>query len=314
MLGTWDLKVELHIPDKPHLTANFKLTVGTKGISFVSGTSGMEEESDLSKETNIVKLTAEEEKLVEVQTVPAVRRKLVKEIRTVGTVAYDPELYVAQEEFIGALKLNDEELVETARQRLRILGMSDEQIAKLEAEGEPQASLLLPKDKVWVYANFYESDAEWLRKGQEVKIKALAAPEIDFSGKVVAIEPIVKELTRTLQARIEVDNSKLLLKPNMYVDVYLKAALPGEPLAVPSEAVLDTGVRKLVYVAKGKGIYVGREVKVGPEASGYYSVFAGILPGEKVVLKANFLIDSQSKLTGGASALYGSAAKEVHKH
>lgn len=270
-------------------------------------------EVDLSKETNIVRLSEEEEKIIGVQAEPAARRKLAKEIRTVGIVAYDPDLYVAQEEFVGALKLNDADLVETSRKRLRILGMSEEQIAGLERSGEPQSNLLLPEGKVWVYANFYEYEAAWLKEGARVAVRSTADPAEEYPGRVAALEPIVKGETRTIQAKIEVDNPKLALKPNMYVDVYLKAELPAA-LAVPSEAVLDTGIRKLVYVDKGEGIYVGREVKTGPEASGYIPILAGVSPGEKVVSKANFLIDSQSKLTGGASALYGGAAKEVNRH
>lgn len=317
MLGSWDLKGELHLPGKPHLVAVFKLTTGTKGVLFISGASGMKGEMDLFEETNIVKLTEAEEKIIGVQTEPAARRKLVKEIRAVGKVAYDPDLYVAQEEFIGALKLNDENLAETARQRLRILGMGMKEIGALAAAGKPYSNLLLPEGKVWVYADFYESELTWLKEGQKVVVKTSSAPELDFKGEVFSIDPIVDEMARTLRARIEVDNLKLTLKPNMYVEVYLKSEFPRAVLAVPSEAVLDTGVRKLVYVYRGKGRYAGREVKVGVEAAGYYPVLAGIAPGERVVSRANFLIDSQSRLAGGASALYGSAAKEMkteHKH
>ncbi len=313
MLGTWDLRVEAHIQGKPHLAADYKITTGTKGITYVSGSSAAKGEIDLSKETNVVKLSPDEEKMVGVRTEPAARRKLAKEIRTVGIVAYDPDLYVAQEEFIGALKLNDTGLAEASKKRLQILGMSEEQIAELEKSGKPQSNLLLPEGKVWVYANFYEYEAAWLKEGAGAAVRATVDPAEEYSGKISALEPIVKNETRTIQAKIEVDNPKLALKPNMYVDVYLRAELPAA-LAVPSEAVLDTGIRKLVYVDKGDGIYVGREVKIGPEASGYIPILAGISPGDKVVSKANFLIDSQSKLTGGASALYGGAAKEVHQH
>jgi hypothetical protein len=78
-------------------------------------------------------------------------------------------------------------------------------------------------------------------------------------------------------------------------------------LAIPATAVLDTGIRKIVYIDKGNGQYVGKEVTLGPKAGDYYPVLEGLEEGDRVVTSANFLIDSQSQLTGGASALYGGA-------
>ncbi|MBI5700176.1 efflux RND transporter periplasmic adaptor subunit [Candidatus Saganbacteria bacterium] len=300
MGGTWDLRVELHIEGQPHLVADFKVTTGTKGISFISSRAE-------KMETNVVKLSTDEEKIIGVLTEPAKIRRLVKEIRAVGQVAYDPELFVAQQEFVGAADLKDEGLLAAAKNRLRILGMGEEQIAELEKSGTPQSSLILPEDKVWVYADFYEYEAQWLKAGLEAKIVSPASPGEEYAGRVGAIEPLLKDETRTLRARIETDDPNLSLKPKMYVDVYLKAELPGAYVAVPSEAVLDTGMRKLVYVDLGGGNYSGREVKTGPEASGYVPILEGIKAGEKVVSRANFLIDSQSKLVGGA-------AQEGHQH
>lgn len=301
-------------PMNPQVTSKtpMKDEMGMDYVPVYAVPAGRQEEETTNEGITI---SPEEQKIIGVETEPATLRKLVKEIRTVGTVAYDPDLFVAQEEFVGAIKLDDQDLIEAAKKRLRILGMSEKQIAGLEKEDKPQSSLLLPEGKAWVYANFYEYEIEWLKEGQNATVKSIAYPADEFSGQVLALEPIVKGETRTIQARIEVNNSSLKLKPQMYVDVYLKAELPTAMLAVPSEAVLDTGIRKLVYIAKGEGIYAQRVVKTGAEASGYIPILEGISEGEQIVTKANFLIDSQSRLSSGASALYGKAAKEIqHKH
>jgi len=114
-------------------------------------------------------------------------------------------------------------------------------------------------------------------------------------GTVKAVDSIVNSDTRTLRVRVSVPNPHGELKPEMYLSATIHAAL-GRKLAIPDSAVLDTGVRQLVYVQTAPGQFEPRELKVGHEASGYYEVVSGVKEGENVVTSANFLIDSESKI------------------
>ena len=140
--------------------------------------------------------------------------------------------------------------------------------------------------------------------------------------------------TRSVKFRAEIENPDLKLKPEMYVDVFIMSMYEGPAgermvLAIPKDALLDTGRRKIVWIDKGNGEYEGRSVVVGPEAiseadgkeSKFYPVLKGLAEGEQVVTRANFLIDSQSQLTGGgAASAYGGALDAekkkapVHQH
>lgn len=203
---------------------------------------------------------------------------------------------------------------------------------------------------IWVLADIYEEDISWVKKGTTVQIMAIAFPDKIFTGTISFIDPYLNEKTRSVKIRIDISNPDGKLKPGMYVDTVIQAQLgenkeshytcpmhpevasnePGKcpecgmflekvehalTLAVPKSAVLDVGTRKLVYVYKGNGAYVSREVKLGPEAEAlvgnskgkYFPILEGLAEGETVVTRANFLLDSQTQLTGGAAGAYGGA-------
>lgn len=271
------------------------------------------------KPSNHVRLSKKQIENINVRTETVRELPLFKAIRTVGVVAYDPELVVAQEEYIAALEAKN--LIKASRRKLQILGLSQGEIRKLERTRRADTNLLLPEKKMWVYADIYENELSWIKAGDKVKIISVAYPGKEFIGRVRSIDPILDARTRSAKLRIEAANPGLLLKPQMYVDVYLRSR-PQIALAIPKNALLDTGERKVVYVEKEKGIYEPRNVKTGPvsdvlidgEKHKYLSVIHGLSKGEKVVISANFLIDSQSQLTGGSSALYGGAKEVGHNH
>lgn len=267
---------------------------------------------------------------------PVKKYHLSKTIRTVGKIAFDPELAVTQEEFFTALETQEkvskstdvdvinraQDLVNKSKLRLRLMGLSDEQIKELEESRAAQTNLILPEDTAWVYADIYEYDIGWIKQGQDAKVTAVAFPGEEFRGVIKAINPVLDPATRSVKVRIEVQNPEKKLKPEMYADVvienvYISPDGRGEVLAVPKEAVLDTGARKLIYVDAGEGKFLGKEVKVGPEAIAnvegkdlrLYPILSGLEEGELVVRKGNFLIDSQSQLTGGMSVLWGGATE-----
>jgi len=145
----------------------------------------------------------------------------------------------------------------------------------------------------------------------------------EFYGVIVSINPVIDPRTRSVRFRALIDNPGNKLKPQMYVDVDIMSKYTDpngneEVVAIPKSALLDTGRRKIVWVDKGKGQFEGRAIELGPESvshsnelSKFYPVLRGIKEGEKVVTKGNFLIDSQSQITGVVSSSFGGTLEPV---
>ena len=253
-------------------------------------------------------MSPEKQQLIGITKEKVRKRKLKHQILTVGRVAYDPALYVAQEEYLQALKTKSalagssiaeqgNSLLEASERKLLLLGMTKGQIQELAKQDEPQANLYLPirGDKVWVYINIYEYELGLIKTGLTVQIDSVAFPGEIFKGRVSAIMPVLDPMTRSAQIRAEVINIDNKLKPQMFVNAKINVEL-GEKLAVPESAVLDTGMRKIVYLVKEGNILKQREVSLGQKAEGYFEVLKGLDEGDEVVTSGNFLVDSESKL------------------
>lgn len=268
-------------------------------------------------------ISPEKQQLIGVKTDKVIYRSLSKIIRTVGRVAFDPELYKAQQEYIEAIKTlknvkesgqekvvrRAEALVEAAKLKLKLQGLDIKQIEELEESRKNDQSLLISSsesDFTWVYATIYEYELEWVNIGQDALISAIAYPAKEFKGKIVAIDPVFNAMTRSVRARIKVENEDSLLKPDMYVDVQMSSDL-GAHLAVSKEAIMDSGLRKIVFLSLNAGYFKPVEVKTGVSTEEYAQVLEGIKEGDTVVVSGNFLIDSESKLK---SALEGTG----HQH
>lgn len=270
-----------------------------------------------------VTISAEKQQLIGVKTEPVARKALTKVIRASGKIAYDPELVVTQEEFIQALKNEDnikdsplqdvadraKSLTNAARNKLKLLGMSDSQITGLETTRKPQTGLYLPGsgENVWAYISIYEYEIGLVKSGSSAEIEVTAYPGEIFVGKVASINPVLDPISRTNQVRVEIANPGDKLKPEMFVSARIKSDI-GEKLAVPEDAVLDTGLRKIVYLSKPGDLLESREIKTGRKAEGYYEVIEGLDEGDIVVTSGNFLIDSESRMK---SAVAGEAG---HQH
>jgi Cu(I)/Ag(I) efflux system membrane fusion protein len=286
-----------------------------------------------------IKISDEQIMRAGVKTETVDRRHLYKEIRTVGRVAFDPELAIAEEEFISSLKALDkikkgtiseikdrvENLVNAARRKLKLLGLSEKQIKELEKTRKVQTNLILPEEKMWIYGNVYEYELGWVKPGEKVKVTTSYASG-EFYGTIVSVNPVVDPKTRSIIFRAKINNVDLRLKPEMYVDIVIQSMYTspsGEHmvLVIPKTALLDTGQRKIVWIDKGNGEYEAREVNVGPEAISiidekeveFYPVLKGLEEKELVVTKGNFLIDSQSQITGTAAVAYGGALDKKEK-
>ena len=261
------------------------------------------------------------QQLIGVQTEVVEERLMAQTIRTIGRVAYDPELYGFLSEYKEAVAAREkmkespllevreraEALVRSAALRLKLLGLGDAQITDF-TNGDGASNLLLSSENAWIYADIYEYEAGSIKPGQPAHITAVALPGMRFEGTVKSVDAVFSAATRTLRARIEVPNTNQALKPEMFVDVVIESPLGIKP-AIPKEAVFHAGETQLVFVDKGEGHIEPREIQVGAEAGGYVEVSSGLSAGEKVVRSANFLIDSESRFRAAAQGFKGSPKK-----
>ena len=160
-------------------------------------------------------------------------------------------------------------------------------------------------NQVWIKADVYEEQLPQIRQGQEVDITAESLPNKTLHGHVDFIEPAANPQTRTVPVHVHVANPEMRLLPGMFVNATFVSRAAAQSIVVPRSAVLDTGTRKIVYVARPNGIFEAREVQVGAPTEDLFPVSSGLAPGDKVVLNGNFLIDSQAHLGSGMSGLYG---------
>jgi membrane fusion protein, copper/silver efflux system len=269
-------------------------------------------------------LSTERQQLIGVTRAAVAPRALQVDVRATGRVAYDPELYQAVVEYREALRSRGrigtgslpeartgaDSLVGAVKLKLRQQGLSASQIDALARAERDPVELLLPGEAVWVYAQVFEHEAGLVAPGQAMSITAPSRPGRTYSAKLAAVDAILDPTTRTLRVRALVPTPGADLRPESFVDVKIHVPL-GEKLAIPEEAVLDTGEHQIVFVVKGEGRFEPRSVTLGQDAQaadaqgdlqGYYEVLAGLQAGEEVVTSANFLIDSESRFRAALAA------------
>lgn len=254
-----------------------------------------------------VAIDAQRQQRIGVKTAEVVKGPAVAAIRASAQVAYDPDLAVAQREFVEARRMGDRQIVEAARQRLALMGMGQGQIDELAREGRSDARLVLPEGSAWVYATIYERELPSVHEGQRAVIELPDGTTIG-SGIVRAVDPVLDPETRSARARIEVSDAGRKLRPNMFVTAILQDDL-GQRLLVPKSAVIDSGKRKLVFVVHEGQHFMPRDVVLGPELKESYVVESGLEAGDTVATGALFLIDSESQLKAAAGAMGAE-----HKH
>jgi membrane fusion protein, copper/silver efflux system len=244
---------------------------------------------------------------------------------------YAPELVSAQEEYLSAKRLRDPSLVAAARRRLELWNIPKDQIELLDSTGSAQRTLLLrapitgeiaekmviegqavregdnlfliaDRRRLWVELAVFESDARMLRIGTPVELTVDALPGRTYQGRVTFIHPSVDTTTRTLTARVEVANRDGSLRPGMYVTARVGGA-SAERLSVPLTAVLPTGTRQLVFVNRGDGQFVPRDVQTGARNDSLVEIVRGLEPGDEVVASATYLLDSESNLAAAMQGL-----------
>lgn len=251
---------------------------------------------------------------------------------------YVPDWVAAQEEYLTARQMSGpgtEGLVAGARQRMRLAGMTEPQIAGVEHSGKVQARVTISSPisgvvgelsvregmtvasgaplfkinglgTVWVNAEVPESAAASVRPGTRVDARTPALPGTVLQGKVSALLPEVEASTRTLKARVELANPGQRLVPGMFATLNFTPATSAPVLLVPSEAIIQTGTRSVVILDQGKGRFAPADVQIGRENRGMSEILKGLELGQKVVVSGQFLIDSEASLRGTTTRLSSS--------
>jgi Cu(I)/Ag(I) efflux system membrane fusion protein len=250
---------------------------------------------------------------------------------------YIPDWVAAQEEFLSVRRMQGTDLavlVDGARQRMRQVGMTDDQIRLVESSGrtQPRTTFSSPiggvvveltvregmaltpgvtlfrisgLSTVWANAEVPESQAALLRPGATVEARTPAVPGTVFKGKVQAILPDVSAATRTLKARMEIANAGYRLVPGMFVQMQFTDKRADKMLLVPTEAVIQTGRRAVVMLAEPDGRFRPVQVEPGIESGGQTEIKGGLAAGQRVVVSSQFLIDSEASLRGLEGRLGG---------
>jgi multidrug efflux pump subunit AcrA (membrane-fusion protein) len=331
----------------------------------------------------VVNVNSEGLRLAGVQTAPAVRERLARTIRAVGTVTadetrirhvhtkipgwveelfvnftgqivtkgepilsiYSQELLATQEEYLraretasrfGASELPEvrkggDDLMRAARRRLELFDVPDAFITRLESTGEvvrsvtldaPVSGFVTMKDvfegqqiepamelftitdlsRVWVKADFYEYEANVLHLGAKAAVTLPYDASTRLQGRIAYISPTLNPDTRTLEVRFEFPNPGMALKPGMFANVELETEAV-EGIMIPGSALMDTGERQVVFVSAGDGVFEPREVRVGIRSGDKAQVLSGVAAGEQVVIRANFLLDSESRLRAAIAGM-----------
>lgn len=216
-------------------------------------------------------------------------------------------------------------LIDAARRRLLLWDISPAQIRRVEETGEvrrtmtlhaPFTGFVVEKDvqagqsvqpgqalyrladlsQVWVEADVYEQDLQYVRDGEPVGVEIGAFPGERLTGRVSYVYPDVRPETRTGRVRIQLSNAGGRIKPGMFATVYLDTPGAERAVLIPRDAVMRTGTRDIVFVEQEPGVYETREVRVGATSNGHVQILSGLLAGERVVARANFILDAESRL------------------
>ena len=241
---------------------------------------------------------------------------------------YSPELVNAQQEFVTALSSANKSLIRASKSRLAALGVSDSQIKQIEKtrQTKQHISVYAPQDgvvsslmvregmfvkpsmnvmslgdlsSVWLLAEVFERQAQWVSVGQAAEVKLSYVPGHVWRGKVEYIYPSLDAKTRTLKVRLRFENPDEGLKPNMYANVKIYGGPKHNIIVIPLEGLIRTGRDERVIIDLGDGRFEAREVVAGIESGDYVEIIQGVDEGDRVVVSGQFLIDSEASMRAG---------------
>ena len=264
---------------------------------------------------------------------------------------YSPELVAAQNEYLIAYKSFDSEDGRSSTVRPRLLGatysrlknwdITDEQIKRLNESGEAAMTMTIESpytgtvtgkfvqegdhiftgqelfkianlSSVWISAYVYEQDLPYLRVGQEVTITLPSLPGKQITSKIIYLSPFLNS-NRQTEIRMEIDNAESLLKPAMFAEVRISAITPDHSIVIPRSAVINSGMRQLVFIETAPGEFRARDIKTGMVADGdLVEVLEGLETGEMVVVSGQFMLDSETRLNEAIAS--NSGGGDAHQH
>lgn len=303
-------------------------------------------------EERIVRLHPKVEGWIETMRIDKTGEKVKKNQELLSI--YSPQLVVSQQEYILALdslrlleqspieeiRRGAEELVISARERLKFLDVPEHQLQDLTQDhnihkslhihtpasgiivniGAREGQYVTPATEiymiadlstVWVYADIYENELPWVRSGDLVEMRLAGIPGRVFRGHLAFIYPYAEAKTRTVKVRLDFKNTEWLLKPDMFAEISIYAGKQKNVLVIPSEAVIRSGTRDRVLVVRGAGKFEPRIITTGIASDGKVIVLDGLKEGEEVVTSAQFLIDSESNLREATAKMIDPGQRET---
>ena len=275
----------------------------------------------------------------------------VRKGQKLGTI-YSPDLITAQKELLEAVKYKESNpsFYKASRTKLKLWDLTEQQIDAIETKGEPKTYFeiqspitgtvtkrhvaigdyvkegsalfeVINLSKVWVMFDAYESDLPWIRKGDVIDFTIQSIPGENFSGKVTYIDPFIDAQTRVAQVRVELNNPKQKLKPEMFTNGILKSnvAENTNELLIPKSSILWTGKRAVVYIkvpGRESASFIYRQITLGAEAGNFYVVADGLSEGEEIATNGVFKIDAAAQLAGKSSMMNpdGGQVSTGHNH
>jgi len=313
------------------------VTISPEKQQLIGVRTGVVEKSIVTKELRLLgRVAPDETRIFKMKTsvdgiirevYPSTTGSLVKEGQPLASF-YSPDIYAAEQDYLIA-KSSDRYggnlQVRINEDKLRFLGMSTPQIEELKNTGKLTENVVLSSpvtgfvlarevspdlrfqkgeelyriaalDRVWIYADIYEGEGRYVRPHDTAKI---SHPQLDkkLDARVSGVLPLFDAGTRTLKVRLEVVNPGFILRPNMFVDIELPVSIPAT-ITVPADAIVNSGLKKIVFIERGNGIFEPRKVETGLSFGDKVQILKGLKPGEKIVISGTFLIDSESKLRG----------------
>jgi membrane fusion protein, copper/silver efflux system len=247
-----------------------------------------------------VLISEEKQVLIGMRTSKVEYKNLVRLKRFPAKVAYDPELYEALIEYREILRNTDRSgnLSSSILSRLIQMGIKEKTI-NYYINRDPAELIIGGKNgRSHIYAQIYETEIPLVFEGQIVNVRSIAYGTKNFEGKIISTDTILDPISRSLRVRIEVIDPTQLLKPQMLAEAEINSIVENA-LSVPTDAIIYTGSSPIVYKKIGKEEFLPINIKIGTEADSYIEVIEGLSFGDEVVISANFLIDSESKLKTG---------------
>lgn len=255
---------------------------------------------------------------------------------------YSPDLVNAQEEYVQALNSGHKGLIKASQDRLVALGISEQQIAEIRKSKQasqyvqvyalqdgiiaklsvrdgmyvtPPFEIMILADlsSVWLLAEVFESQADWVKVGQPAEVRLSYLPGKVWEGEVQYIYPSLNPKTRTLKVRLQFENPKESLKPNMFADVTIYGGAKKDIILIPREALIRTGQDERVILSIGDGQFQQRKVVAGIESADRVQIISGLQPGDEVVTSGQFLIDSEASLKASLARMSGSSSTMQEK-